>query len=106
LTLGGFAIWAWILWHWNVLWVVAIPAVLYQWRVNAALREHHDPLTSLQKRWLFAFQCFISGAFPTVFLVYALTTHSVLGWIAFGGFLLVMLAALYGGYRDLFINQT
>ena len=105
-AVAAIAIWAWLVSHWNVLWVVAIPAVVYQWRVNAALRAHHEPLTSLQKRWLFRFQCFGFAAFPTAVLVYALTTHSVLGWIVFEGLLLVMSAALYGGYRDSFINQT
>ena len=55
-AVAAIAIWAWLVSHWNVLWVVAIPAVVYQWRVNAALRAHHEPLTSLQKRWLFRFQ--------------------------------------------------
>jgi hypothetical protein len=105
-TIFGIAAWAYLVSNSSILLIAIVAAFICSWRINSALRTQQEPLTPLQKRWLFTFECFVAAAFPVAVLIYALSTQAVLAWIVFGSFCLIMPAALYGGYLDLFINQT
>jgi hypothetical protein len=85
--------------------LIAAPAVLYHQRIAGALKGRRESLTEKQKLVLFGIESSFCAIFVLGFLAIALWKQTALAWIIFALVSIVMLAALFGGYVNLYKDE-